>query len=233
MEQETIYWTKNGTVVVVRDPEDLYSTWLVKFFGSLKYDSFIRKLYRWGFRKSPPTTYDLHSNYHVFSHPCFCRDQVDQLCKMKSSTAVKRRVASKMPTAANPLNRSQTNELNAIQPADIRIQPNPLLSAADIQQHYLAPQIPNYASIIAQQLRSLQNEALLTESMLLQLQNSDTSAQDLLRFRMRPNQPLQPAVPSIQELVQLIRRQNANISLQSPSAALEELLRQLRQNPSR
>ncbi|GAX26821.1 hypothetical protein FisN_9Lu101 [Fistulifera solaris] len=226
-EQEAIHWLKDGTIIAVRDPDELYSTWLVKFFGSLKYDSFIRKVYRWGFRKSPPTAYGLPASFHVFSHPCFCRDQMDQLCEMKSTTAVKRRFAAKAAKAADPLKRSETIELKASQPADAKAQSNPIPLTADIQQQfYVAP--PNYASILVHRLRSLQNEALLTESILLQLQNSVTSAQDLLRFQIRIHQPLQPA-----ELVQLIRRQNAIISPQSPSTALEELLRQLRQNPPR
>jgi hypothetical protein len=159
---------------------------------------------------------------------------MDQLCEIKSTTAVKRRFATKAAKAAGPLNRSQTIELKAIQPADTGILSNPLLSNTNIQQQFhLAPQLPNYASILAEQLRSLQNEALLTESILRQLQNYDTSAQDSLRFQMRLNQPVQPSLPSIQELVQLIRRQNAIISLQSPSSALDELRRHLRQNPPR
>ncbi len=239
MEQEAIHWAANGTAVVVRDPEELYLTWLRRFFGNLKYDSFIRKVYRWGFRKSPPNTCDLPQNCHVFSHPYFCRDQLDQLCEMKSTPVIRSRSRPNKPEATKPYEQSQAIGQNAVQAAAITANSlhtlsNPLRSLADMPQFYLAPQIPNEASILAQQLLNLQTRALLSNSMLRQSHNDAALSADalqILRLRLQLNQPL--VQPSVEEMLQLFHDQNASNQIPSSVASVEELLRLLRQNPPR
>ncbi|GAX26820.1 hypothetical protein FisN_9Lu100 [Fistulifera solaris] len=239
MEQEAIHWAANGTAVVVRDPDKLYLTWLRRFFGNLKYDSFIRKVYRWGFRKSPPNTCDLQHNCHVFSHPYFCRDQLDLLYEMKSTPVIRSRSKMKKAEATKPFEQSQAMRQSAVQAAEITTNSlhtfsNPLRSIADMPQFYLAPQIPNEASTLAQQLLNLHTRALLSNSMLLQSHNDaafSANALDILRLRLQLNQPLPQ--PSVEEMLQLLHGQNASNQIPSSVASVEALIRLLRQNPPR
>ena len=47
-----IAWDNSGTVVVIRDEAELVRQWLPQFFDkSIKLSSFLRKCYRWGFRR--------------------------------------------------------------------------------------------------------------------------------------------------------------------------------------
>jgi len=44
-------WTENGNAFLIKDRDAFVRSVLYSHFKGLKYDSFIRKLYRWGFRK--------------------------------------------------------------------------------------------------------------------------------------------------------------------------------------
>ena len=246
MDQEAIHWTGNGTVVVVRNPEQLFLKYLGRFFGKIKYESFVRKVYRWGFRKSPPVAYDLPIDCHVFSNRYFCRDQTELLCQMKSTTAARIRSASNASEATSRPNQNDIPTQNSGRIAETaRITEtawsavpnlgNPFLSLSHLQPVFPIQQVPNHVPFLAQQLRNMQLQNLLTNSMLAPLRNDtiyDTSTLDLLLLRMRQNHPLQLQSSSAQELLQLLHLQNENVSIQSPSL-LEELLRRLRQNPPR
>lgn len=241
MEKEAICWTQNGTVVVVRDTNDLYLKWLRRFFGSLKYESFIRKIYRWGFRKSPSISYALPPTCHVFSNTNFCRDQADRLCEMKSTTAAKGHSAVKMPEVTDQpeQNRALGQSSNRAVEATWNSVPNPgnpFLSLSDPQQHYPRPHVSSHASLLEQHLRSVQVRTHLSYLMLFQLRNDaiyGNDTLDLLALRLRLNQPLEPQAPSILDLVQLLRQQNTIRPMQSPNATLDELIRRLRQNSHR
>lgn len=54
-EYESIFsWNKAGNAIIIHKPYELVSEVLTNHFGAkddMKYDSFLRKLYRWGFSK--------------------------------------------------------------------------------------------------------------------------------------------------------------------------------------
>ncbi len=145
----------------------------------------------------------------------------------------------KKPEATKPLEQSQAIGQNAVQAAEITANSlhtlsNPLRSIADMPQFNLAPQIPNEASTLAQQLLDLQTRALLSNSMLFQSHNEaalSTDAFGILRLRLKLNQPL-PQL-SVEEMLQLLHCQNASDQIQSSVASVEELIRLLRQYPPR
>lgn len=49
--KEAIHWCPNGTAFTIRHPENLTKFVLPKFFKTCKFESFKRKLYRYGFRQ--------------------------------------------------------------------------------------------------------------------------------------------------------------------------------------
>jgi hypothetical protein len=229
MEQEAIFWALNGTAVVIRDPNDLYVKWLWRFFGNVKYESFVRKMYRWRFRKSPPTLYGFPIDCQMFSHPNFSRDQPEQLCEIKSaSKATTKRPAVKKAKAQPPALKQNTIRLvDAAPNHGSRMQP---LS----NQSFAVPQFPSQESILSQQLLHLRTQALLSDSLLHQLRNEhEADALDWMRQRLRMNLTLPPPLPAPPALTPILRLESAGAPMQNASSALEELIRRLRQNPFR
>jgi len=101
-------WTGNGHVFYVRDKADLAENWLPLFFSDkIKFKSFTRKLYRWGFRQVsvpdgagvvgsvPPTVLGSAPaatcvmTYYYNAH--FQRDKKSLLTSMRSVTAATKR----------------------------------------------------------------------------------------------------------------------------------------------
>ncbi len=90
-------WTPDGKAIVVRDTRYLINKLLplANSSGQAKFSSFVRRLYRWGFRQASGThcdRNDLHSYQEnikekVFCHPLFQRDNKPLIEGMKSITA--------------------------------------------------------------------------------------------------------------------------------------------------
>jgi len=91
-ETESIGWIPDGKSFVIWNTQHFTTTWLAMFFGQLKFSSFTRKLYRWGFRqvKLRLSIKDDQSNRIMcFGNENFQRDDLSLLSKMSSVTAEK------------------------------------------------------------------------------------------------------------------------------------------------
>lgn len=110
---EPIQWTRCGTAFVVRDSLRLCETWLPRFFGSAKYPSFTRRLYRYGFCKMFPGKYGFDNELHltVFAHEHFLRDQKTVLWRIQSTAK----------RSDNQLQRSTTSPAETLSPTSIPV----------------------------------------------------------------------------------------------------------------
>jgi len=93
-DKESIEWTADGRTFVISHVKHFTSTWLPMFFGQLKFSSFIRKLYRWGFKKITICLSEKegqHGKVLCFGNENFQRDNSTLLTNMRSVTACKYR----------------------------------------------------------------------------------------------------------------------------------------------
>jgi len=93
-EKESIEWTADGKTFVISHVKHFTSTWLLMLFGSLKFTSFTRKLYRWGFKKIRvylSVKDGQHGEVLCFGNENFQRDDLTLLPKMRSVTEPKYR----------------------------------------------------------------------------------------------------------------------------------------------
>lgn len=90
-ENYCIAWIPDGKSFVVRNPDTFTRQVLPKFFKATKFQSFTRKLYRWGFRQVNrgigPDDPIIFGNEH------FQRDDEELMVKMRSTTAASNRRA--------------------------------------------------------------------------------------------------------------------------------------------
>lgn len=102
-----ISWLSNGCGFIIRHPYLLTQDVLPRYFKHCKFDSFTRKLYRWGFRKNDvPATgsqadgdcgTDMEGGFGpvnmtvVFYHKYFCRSNRDLCRKMRSVVAPRKK----------------------------------------------------------------------------------------------------------------------------------------------
>lgn len=110
--EASIGWILGGTGFAVRNKEHLCAIWLMLFFGQVKFSSFERKLYRWGFRKlnmTPHPAVKYPEHVHFFGHESFQRNNRELLSQMKSETAAKKRRALAAEAAKQALFPHQTN----------------------------------------------------------------------------------------------------------------------------
>lgn len=83
-----VAWLPDGNSFLVRDPAEFTRSVIPKFFKQSKFQSFARKLYRWGFRQFTSKDVDGTSaplDAVAFSAPCFKRDAKHELINMKSN----------------------------------------------------------------------------------------------------------------------------------------------------
>mmetsp|Transcript_42220 Transcript_42220/g.72102 ORF Transcript_42220/g.72102 Transcript_42220/m.72102 type:complete len:413 (+) Transcript_42220:135-1373(+) len=74
--RHAIAWLPSGSSFCIIDQEEFVKKILPKFFREAKFESFLRRLKRWGFRK----VYTTGSSQTIFSHELFHRDRPDS-CK--------------------------------------------------------------------------------------------------------------------------------------------------------
>jgi len=94
IDKESIEWTADGRTFVISHVKHFTSTWLPLFFGQLKFSSFIRKLYRWGFKKITICLSEKegqHGKVLCFGNENFQRDDSTLLTNMRSVTEPKYR----------------------------------------------------------------------------------------------------------------------------------------------
>jgi hypothetical protein len=94
--QKTIEWLSTGDKFIIRDKKALESHVLPKYFkNTCKFMSFVRKLYRWGFRQVEK---DFSSNMMIFMHKHFTRGDKRKCLAMRSIVNVKKPQASSIVT---------------------------------------------------------------------------------------------------------------------------------------
>jgi len=71
---DTIRWLQGGRAFTIAKPYEFMTELLPLFFKKTQFDSFIRRLKRWGFQRTP-----LSPDRSIFQHPFFQRDRPD-LC---------------------------------------------------------------------------------------------------------------------------------------------------------
>ncbi|KAL7553075.1 hypothetical protein ACHAWF_016446 [Thalassiosira exigua] len=86
--RRAITWLPSGRSFCITDQEEFVKTILPRYFREAKFESFSRRLKRWGFRK----VYTNGMSQMIFSHDMFHRDKPD-LCKSMNG-----RVAASKPT---------------------------------------------------------------------------------------------------------------------------------------
>ncbi len=111
LRNDSIGWSPDGKVIVIRDTEHLSKTWLPLFFSDAKFASFTRKLYRWGFRKTfPPSPQQDNEATICFRSDNFQRDEIALLSKMNSRTAEKERTRITRCSAASFSNKQDNGD---------------------------------------------------------------------------------------------------------------------------
>jgi len=105
----------DGQSFVIWNTKHFISTWLVLFFGQLKFSSFTRKLYRWRFRqvKLRLSVKDgLSQRVMCFGNENFQRDDFSVLFEMRSITAEKCRRQSpiELPKKRHEINSADTGD---------------------------------------------------------------------------------------------------------------------------
>lgn len=90
--ESAVSWARNGTAVMVHDPDKLVEI-LPKFFGQTKYRSFRRQLNMWHFHR-------IMEGPHrgAFMHPCFIRGNKQRIAFMSRHV----HVATASPTVPSP-----------------------------------------------------------------------------------------------------------------------------------
>ncbi len=115
-EKESIEWTADGKTFVIWHVKHFTSTWLPMFFGQLKFSSFIRKLYRWGFKKITvclPGKDDRHGKVLCFGNENFQNNDLTLLTKMRSVTEPKYRRKKPSESHSIGMHQSITNKAPA------------------------------------------------------------------------------------------------------------------------
>ena len=92
-EDAPIGWTLNGRAFIIRSKGELVQNWLPMFFRQGKFQSFVRKLYRWEFRQVnlPRSSSSQEERKFVFANPHFQRVNPGLMAHMKSVTAASAR----------------------------------------------------------------------------------------------------------------------------------------------
>ncbi|KAI9256039.1 HSF-type DNA-binding-domain-containing protein [Helicostylum pulchrum] len=90
--QEHIFWVDSGQVICVPNASNFSKVILPKYFKHSNWQSFVRQLNLYGFRK----VYRLNLSYDdtaekravwQFKHDCFRKDNTEKLCEIKRRTA--------------------------------------------------------------------------------------------------------------------------------------------------
>ncbi|KAG9415400.1 hypothetical protein AC1031_008842 [Aphanomyces cochlioides] len=81
-------WTENGTSFAIFDSDTLEKVMIPRFFKPIKFESFMRQLNSYGFRKSKYMVND--TTVVAFRHANFVRGKSDDLLKIKRRRRVKR-----------------------------------------------------------------------------------------------------------------------------------------------
>jgi hypothetical protein len=143
----SLMWTPDGKAIVVRDTRYLIDKLLplANSSGQAKFSSFVRRLYRWGFRQASSThcdRNDLHSYQEnikekVFCHPLFQRDNKPLIDGMKSITAAgTRRAIAEHLQESQLLERPSQEHMQSLNQQSLST-PNSLLVAAVPTTHLL------------------------------------------------------------------------------------------------
>jgi len=115
---EIFSWNRKGNAIVIHKPSDLIGEVLTKHFDAkegMKFDSFLRKLYRWGFAKHVISEGERGGDEgeHIYAHSNFRKGEYDSCSKMfcasKPATGRAAYSSSSRNTSTNPSTTSSSN----------------------------------------------------------------------------------------------------------------------------
>lgn len=150
----SISWTLEGRAIVIRQREQLLRNWLPMFFRQGKFESFTRKLYRWGFRQVnlPKDSPQGKSKELIFANPHFQRDRRDLMRHMRSVTAAgMRRQQQGGPVREQTRPKVSLANTTPASDAIIRLPPSIEQQQQQIPAPSSAPSADPFASMFAQQ----------------------------------------------------------------------------------
>ncbi len=107
--ESTISWIRNGTAIMVHDPEKLVEI-LPNFFGQTKYRSFRRQLNMWHFHR-------IAEGPHrgAFAHPCFIRGNKELINYMNRHAPL----SESPPLIENDISRRSARSNEELQPHEL------------------------------------------------------------------------------------------------------------------
>lgn len=172
VDRTPIAWVLEGRAFVIRERDELVHNWLPKFFRQGKFQSFTRKLYRWGFRQVnlPKETPQGKSRELIFANPHFQRDRRQLMTHMRSITAAGiRRQQQKTPAGEQGTARPATSLANTSRASDALIQAPPGMMLPHIPATSILPGLDQFAMVGQQNqlaiLDSLNRQALLNQQL--------------------------------------------------------------------
>lgn len=150
-----IAWTLDGQAFVIRDREELVQHWLPRFFPRGKFQSFTRKVYRWGFRQVnlPRDNAQDKDRHLVFANPCFQRDRRELMAHMRSVTAAgTRRQQQREPaTPDTPITAQSHTSTQGISHASAPPQDGMVLPPMPRGPSFVGSQAASLLSLLGQQ----------------------------------------------------------------------------------
>lgn len=160
-------WTKSGRSISIYKPYDLVSDVLTTHFDAksdMKFDSFLRKLYRWGFSKRKIEEEEFDENGQLYYHELFQRGKPELLKKIKCNTKpstkrVRTRIVNSSSFNSIP---STMTDANLMQ---LQMQQQMMMGGLQNQNTYLdmlqQPSLlnqvsPDYSNVLMQQYQNQQ-----------------------------------------------------------------------------
>mmetsp|Transcript_31936 Transcript_31936/g.68970 ORF Transcript_31936/g.68970 Transcript_31936/m.68970 type:complete len:473 (+) Transcript_31936:60-1478(+) len=147
--RDAVKWIPSGRAFCIVDQNEFVKTVMPKFFRGAKFDSFVRRLKRWGFEKDCSAMGYFRLNRPVYRHGIFCRDR-PELCKI-------------MNGKTKDVSTGQVNQLNVPGRAPVAA----LLLSTQNQKHFF--ETPRFLELQVQaKQHQLQQLRLRSQASLLQ-----------------------------------------------------------------
>jgi len=187
-------WNKEGNAIAIHKPYDLVSGVLTTHFEAsddMKFDSFVRKLYRWGFSK---LTVD--GGKDMYFHPHFRRDNHESCSKITytsssqpSSTHPRRQERNDMPLSYSGQNETldcsgfQSQLLSSSLVNGIQLDSNARLSPQN-QESVAAFPVNHNIDVLANSFGTNENMAAPIQQRYAISNDGDISTSDEMNFRL-------------------------------------------------
>jgi len=196
---------ENGGAFFIRDKDELAANWLPLFFDKIKFSSFTRKLYRWGFKQVSILGTSLPYDTMFFHNNNFQRDRKGLLPRMRSVTALTRRKEE----AAAKLRQEQ--QLRAVMMSTSCLLQQQQQDINKSQITNLTGDVVPYAAATAPQQQQQQQATSITAPATTTFDLS-TSLRDLSELSVQGQQQQQACLPSVPPTMQLSLAQMAQLT---------------------